>query len=100
MPLRPKHILAAGRPSAERQFTDRENFVAAFRRALAEHRTDAHKVLVYYGVGGIGKTSLRRELRRLVDDRPGFVSATLDFDVAGCDEARNPWPGRGPRAKG
>ena len=81
MPLRPKHILAAGRPSAERQFTDRENFVAAFRRALAEHRTDAHKVLVYYGVGGVGKTSLRRELQRLLDDLTDVVLATLDSEA-------------------
>jgi tetratricopeptide (TPR) repeat protein len=39
-------------------------------------------VLVYYGVGGIGKTSLRKQLQQLVvgDDR--VVSGVLDFDVA------------------
>jgi tetratricopeptide (TPR) repeat protein len=82
MPLRPKHTLVAGRPSAQGQFTDREDFIQAFRNALAGNRPDKHQVLVFYGVGGIGKTSLRRELQRLIEDQPDVVAAALDFDLA------------------
>jgi tetratricopeptide (TPR) repeat protein len=82
MPVRPKHSLADGRPSAQRQFTDREDFIAAFQQALAGHRPDTHQILVYYGVGGVGKTSLRRELQRLIEDQPDVITAALDFDLA------------------
>jgi tetratricopeptide (TPR) repeat protein len=83
MPLRPKHTPVASRPSAQRQFTDREDFIQVFRAALAGNRPDQHQVLVYYGVGGIGKTTLRRELERLAAEQDGVVSAALDFETPG-----------------
>jgi len=86
MPIRPKHTLGDGRPVAERQFTDREDLVAVFRKALAAERYDQPRVLVFYGVGGVGKTCLRKELSRLIADDSGVVSATLDFDVPGYRE--------------
>jgi tetratricopeptide (TPR) repeat protein len=39
------------------------------------------KVLVFYGVGGIGKTTLRRELTRLIESETGIITAALDFEV-------------------
>ena len=81
MPIRPKHTPSKDRPVAQRQFTDREGFIAAFQKALAESRTVEPHVLVYYGVGGIGKSSLRRELGKLVAEQDRVVSAVLDFET-------------------
>jgi len=86
MPIRPKHPAEGNRPIAQRQFTDREDFIAAFDKALAEAVTAEPKALVYYGVGGSGKTSLRKELSRQLAARPGCVSASLDFDIASFRE--------------
>jgi len=82
MPITPKHILGDKRPVAARQFTDREDFLAAFLDALKSPRGTEPRVLVYYGVGGIGKTSLRRQLFKLTEGKESLVSAALDFDVA------------------
>ena len=35
MPIKPKHTLTGGRPLAARQFTDRENFIAASQEIAA-----------------------------------------------------------------
>jgi tetratricopeptide (TPR) repeat protein len=86
MPIRPKHPAEGNRPVAQRQFTDREDFIAAFDEALAEAVTAEPRALVYYGVGGIGKTSLRKELNRQLAARSGYVSASLDFDIASFQE--------------
>jgi tetratricopeptide (TPR) repeat protein len=76
---RPRHQLGQTEP-ANRQFTDREAFLAAFDRALQSLTRDRHSVLVYYGVGGIGKTSLVHELRRrLRETNPQVAQARLDF---------------------
>jgi tetratricopeptide (TPR) repeat protein len=83
MPIKPRHTPGVGRPVAQRQFTDREDFIKTFQTALAAKQPDKHQVLVFYGVGGIGKTSLRRELTRLLASEPGVITAALDFDVPG-----------------
>ncbi|MCX6163614.1 MAG: tetratricopeptide repeat protein [Ignavibacteriae bacterium] len=65
----------------EKKFTDREPFLAAFHNALATKVKDEHKILVYYGVGGIGKTCLRKELcKRLETEKPDIVWTAIDFD--------------------
>jgi tetratricopeptide (TPR) repeat protein len=77
---RPKYTSEGVRPRASRQFTDREEFIGAFEKAASELPLEEHKVLVYYGVGGIGKTRLRKELcRRLEERRPEVGWAVLDF---------------------
>jgi tetratricopeptide (TPR) repeat protein len=82
MPVKPKHSLGVARPRAARQFTDREEFIAAFQRELAVRCPDEPRVLVFYGVGGIGKTSLRRELGKMLEAaQDQTVWAALDFDV-------------------
>jgi tetratricopeptide (TPR) repeat protein len=82
VPVKPKHSLGEARPRAARQFTDREEFIAAFQRELAVRCSDEPRVLVFYGVGGIGKTSLRRELGKILDaTQDQTVWAALDFDV-------------------
>ena len=78
MPVTRKRL---GEPEpATRQFTDREGFLAAFDYALDAVTPDRYRVLAFYGVGGIGKTSLIRELRRrLREDRPAVAHARLDL---------------------
>ncbi|MEO0742526.1 MAG: tetratricopeptide repeat protein [Bacteroidota bacterium] len=69
---------------AARQFTDRDEFKAVFDTALDSVTPDRHSVLMFYGVGGIGKSGLIRELRRRLSeerpaDRPPAVHARVDF---------------------
>jgi tetratricopeptide (TPR) repeat protein len=60
------------------RFTDREDQQAVFHRLLSA--AEGPPVLVFYGVGGAGKTSLLTRLRAQVPD--GIPLAYLDFDVA------------------
>jgi hypothetical protein len=66
--------------SDKRQFTDRKQSIDAFEEAISELPPEEYRVLVYYGVGGIGKTELRKELGRLLDEQcPEITWAVLDF---------------------
>jgi tetratricopeptide (TPR) repeat protein len=55
--------------AAARYFTNREDLIHAFRRHLTARETEALRILVYWGVGGIGKTSL---LGKLGEDLSAF----------------------------
>jgi hypothetical protein len=80
MPIGPKHRLGEQRPEVPRQFTDREQFIGVFEQAVSELPPKEYEILVYYGVGGIGKTSLRIELGRLLQEKhPQTMWAVLDF---------------------
>jgi tetratricopeptide (TPR) repeat protein len=81
MPLEPKYPPKGDRPAAERQFVDREEFIAPAKAALKEPQRTKPLVLVYYGGAGIGKSRLRRELTRQMAGDPGVVTTTLDFDI-------------------
>ncbi|MGH3694337.1 MAG: hypothetical protein ACRDRX_10215 [Pseudonocardiaceae bacterium] len=118
---------AASPVTAQQVFTNRTNEVAAFSRSLAGlHRTldeaeispvvdrvqGRRNVLTFYGVGGIGKTTLSHELeRRFLADaqaegRDDVVSIRVDVsedgatDIeglllrlrAGLGQLRNHWP--------
>jgi len=81
MPSEPKHPSKGGRTAAERQFVDREEFVAPVQSALKEPPRTRPLVLVFHGGAGIGKSRLRREMVRQLARDPGVLTATLDFDV-------------------
>ncbi|MEO0108620.1 MAG: hypothetical protein ABIK62_05550, partial [candidate division WOR-3 bacterium] len=82
MPITPRHSLGPPRSLVARPFTDRQDLIEAFDAALRGSHNEQHHVLVYFGVGGIGKTTLRKELvRRLEADYKDSVHAILDFDV-------------------
>jgi tetratricopeptide (TPR) repeat protein len=51
------------RPAANRKFTNREPAIEAFHQARKNLPVDCHRILVFHGVGGQGKTALRRYLR-------------------------------------
>jgi tetratricopeptide (TPR) repeat protein len=72
------------RPSALDVFTDREELIAAFERNLAHKQPEEHRVLVFYGDGGIGKTTLLQKLEQLHHQRcPQALMGRLD--LAGAD---------------
>lgn len=48
-------------------FVDRKEFIEAFENALRNIDLKDYSILVYYGVAGIGKTSLRKELSTLLE---------------------------------
>jgi tetratricopeptide (TPR) repeat protein len=60
------------------RFTDREGQQATFQRHL--HSVNEPQVLVFYGVGGTGKTWLLKKLQEQVPD--GIPWAYLNFDVS------------------
>jgi tetratricopeptide (TPR) repeat protein len=72
------------RPSALDVFTDREELIAAFERNLAHKQPQDNRVLVFYGDGGIGKTTLLQKLEQLHRQRcPQALIGRLD--LAGAD---------------
>jgi tetratricopeptide (TPR) repeat protein len=48
-------------------FVDRKEFIEAFENAFRNIDQKNYSILVYYGVAGIGKTSLRKELPTLLE---------------------------------
>jgi len=83
VPPEPKHPRRGDRQVAERQFIDRQEFVAPVQSALKEPPRTKPLVLVFHGGAGIGKSRLRRELVRQLARDPEVLAATLDFDVVG-----------------
>ncbi len=81
MPLTPEHKPGSDRQVAERQFVDRQEFVAPVQSALKEPPRTKPLVIVFHGGAGIGKSRLRRELVRQLARDPEVLAATLDFDV-------------------
>ncbi len=87
MPISPKHQLGEPDSTDPRQFTDWEEFIGGFKQAVSEPSSREYEVHVYYGVGGIGKTSLRVELCRLLQEREEryrqrTIWAVLDFSTS------------------
>jgi tetratricopeptide (TPR) repeat protein len=62
MPIKPKYTTdkESSIPFIPRQFTDREELVSAFIKSLSLKESKKNKVQFFYGVGGIGKTALKR----------------------------------------
>ncbi len=79
-------------PRSRHGFTNRERPIALFDQARADLPPDGYRLLVFYGVGGQGKTALRRELtKRLADEEPRrHRFGAVDFHV---ETYRNPAPG-------
>ena len=70
---------------ASELFTDRENPQEAFERKfrlINQYRKDAYAVLCFYGIGGVGKTSLQNKLIRLMNHEEG-VNTILSDEIDG-----------------
>ena len=88
MPLSQLRILAQSQ--AVKIFTDREHYKESFDHWFGRHvgGIDPWKVLVYYGVGGIGKSRLLQELiKRAGTSGKPIRIVKLDFD---SDEIDSP----------
>jgi len=68
---------------AQRQFTDREEFQVSFQNALANANDEdiQFNILTFYGVGGVGKSSLQKHLKEEhLDKDENSVYSWLDFE--------------------
>ena len=71
----------------ERKFVDRKKCIELFENALSDIREKECHVLVYYGVAGVGKTSLIRNLPNFIDEyspnyqHEGVEWASIDLDL-------------------
>lgn len=71
----------------ERPFVDREEFIEAFETAFKSLGEKDYSVLSYCGIGGIGKTGLRKELPKLLEkynesyQNTGTIWSTVDFGI-------------------
>jgi hypothetical protein len=84
--MKPKFSLTAKKRKfvASKEFTDREEPRDLFNDAVNElfrtGKVRENRVIVYYGVGGIGKTSLQKQLKTELQDKyPNAVYSSLDF---------------------
>ncbi len=84
MPIKPKYTSAAERetPETHREFTNREKYINIFEEKLKNKDLSNQDILCFYGMGGIGKTSLRKELCRILDSKYNAVWSALDFDLS------------------
>lgn len=71
------------RPEANRVFTNREKPIALFNAARTKLAPGQHHILTFYGVGGQGKTELRKKLAQILTDEDPrqAVWGVLDLDV-------------------
>jgi len=67
---------------AQRQFTDRERPQKSFLKALENINNHEYSILTYYGVGGIGKSSLKRHLKTAyLESNENAIYSSVDFDL-------------------
>lgn len=71
---------------ANRYFTNRENHFISFNNAIKSLKDKKYSVLSFYGVGGIGKSRLKEELIKTVEDTSIVISSSLNFQQ---EEYRN-----------
>lgn len=83
MDLHPKHSLKSfqiEKLSAVREFTDRDEPTKAFLRAFEQKIPTDYKVLTYYGIGGIGKSRLLKELYKKTEElKQPLLKGLLNF---------------------
>ena len=77
-------IKALGQIKATKIFTDREQARDSFSNALNSYATNQKKlvILMYYGVGGIGKSTLLNRLRQSTHDNKEFHIISIDLDAS------------------
>ncbi len=51
-----------------RVFVDREPCIQAFRENIQNSENREYNVLFYYGIAGIGKSKLQKELQKILDE--------------------------------
>lgn len=80
--IQPTKIMNKHHITAVKQFTDRKHYIEAFWNCIYSIQNDDTKVLVYYGVSGIGKSSLRKKLQHEIEIKDeNILWGFIDFDV-------------------
>lgn len=80
--IKPKHSFREKDFTVTEEFIDRCEAKTLYREKL-NHNDKDYNILVYYGVGGIGKTKLRRELCRIhKEENPESITFYLDLNAA------------------
>lgn len=68
---------------SERFFTNRENHFISFDNSIKNLGSQKYSILSFYGIGGVGKTRLKKEfIKKVSSDKNFLVSSSLDFDQA------------------
>lgn len=66
----------------ERVFVDREACIQAFRENIQNSINREYNVLFYYGVAGVGKSKLQKELQKVMDEEfPEILWAAIDLET-------------------
>lgn len=80
MAIQPKFSLKAPPKTAQRFFTDRTEPRQLFAASLASFDSTQHLLIHYYGMGGIGKTRLTKELISHLEKQTNWYSLLLDME--------------------
>ncbi|HRE40817.1 MAG TPA: tetratricopeptide repeat protein [Ignavibacteria bacterium] len=83
MPVKPKFSAVKSQINEfEKQFTDREELIKEFKNILNSLPSAKITILNYFGIGGIGKSTLIKEFKSIANKKyPSSVIASLDFDL-------------------
>lgn len=66
----------------KRIFVDREDCTQAFRENIHKLGTQKYNILYYYGIAGIGKSKLQKELQRILDEEsPDTFWVSIDLNT-------------------
>lgn len=80
MPIKPKHTVNMS--NSAREFTDRVEYFDTFKKFITHDIKKEYSILSFYGVGGIGKSSLRKEFGKLLNSEfKEIVWTYLDFEL-------------------
>ncbi|NOS86364.1 MAG: tetratricopeptide repeat protein [Ignavibacteria bacterium] len=83
MPIKPRYSINSALISPAREFTDRIEHIENFSKIVSSGSKKEYSVFSYYGVGGIGKSALRKELGRILDNRfKNVVWSQIDFELS------------------
>ncbi|WNS76071.1 tetratricopeptide repeat protein [Bacillus sp. DTU_2020_1000418_1_SI_GHA_SEK_038] len=80
-PKRTRKGIATLLKDKEDKYTGRQNELDLFNNALESKRWDEYKILSYYGVGGIGKTELRKKIMKKLESRSEVEFTFIDFET-------------------
>lgn len=73
----------------EDSFTGRESYFDELYHALEVQQQEDYKVLCFYGVGGAGKSSLRREMVNRLTRREDIAVGIVDFETKAHQQPEN-----------
>ncbi|CAH1220680.1 hypothetical protein PAECIP111892_04895 [Paenibacillus auburnensis] len=73
----------------EDSFTGRESYFEELYNALDLQQQEDYKVLCFYGVGGAGKSSLRREMVHRLTQREDIAVGIVDFETKAHQQPEN-----------